>query len=77
MALRVLAVALLVAAIVTGCGSSNEEAAPVVEPVIESETIQSGRPRAPELSGTTLDGDSISLGDFRGRPVLINVWSSW
>lgn len=29
------------------------------------------------FSGTTLDGETISLGDFRGRPVLVNVWSSW
>ena len=39
------------------------------------------RRRRPEsstaLSGVTLDGDAITLGDLRGRPVLINVWSSW
>ena len=35
------------------------------------------REAAPALSGVTLDGDAIALGDFRGRPVLINVWSSW
>jgi hypothetical protein len=35
------------------------------------------RPRAPILAGTTLTGASISLAQFRGRPVLVNVWSSW
>jgi hypothetical protein len=29
------------------------------------------------VSGATLDGEAISLDDFRGRPVLVNVWSSW
>jgi hypothetical protein len=29
------------------------------------------------VSGTTLDGSSISLDDYRGKPVLVNVWSSW
>jgi peroxiredoxin len=32
---------------------------------------------APEISGRSLDGETISLGDFRGRPVVVNVWSSW
>lgn len=74
---RVLAVALAVVAIASGCGGSDEEAAPVVESVVETATIRPERPRAPELVGTTLDGESLSLGDFRGRPVLVNVWSSW
>ncbi len=29
------------------------------------------------LAGTTLDGEAISLADFRGKPVFVNVWSSW
>jgi hypothetical protein len=38
---------------------------------------QSKRPLAPNLSGTTLDGKKLTLSQFRGRPVFINVWSSW
>jgi predicted small lipoprotein YifL len=33
-------------------------------------------PGAP-LSGTSLDGETVSLADFRGKPVFVNVWSSW
>ena len=32
---------------------------------------------APDVSGTTLDGDEISLGDFAGDVVVMNVWGSW
>ncbi len=32
---------------------------------------------APAIEGTTLDGERLSLADFRGRPVLVNVWAAW
>jgi hypothetical protein len=32
---------------------------------------------APRIAGTTLEGKPLSLRSFRGKPVLINVWSSW
>lgn len=35
------------------------------------------RPKAPAIAGLTLEGKRITLAQFRGRPVLINVWSSW
>lgn len=35
------------------------------------------REPAPELSGTTLEGEEMSLDDFAGQPVVINVWGSW
>lgn len=35
------------------------------------------RPEAPPIAGKTLDGKKLALASFRGRPVLINVWSSW
>jgi len=35
------------------------------------------RTNAPELEGTTLDGDSFRLSDWAGKIVVINVWGSW
>ena len=32
---------------------------------------------APPLAGTTLDGATIDLASFRGRPVIVNFWASW
>ncbi len=62
-------VVLLLAVVVAGCGQS---------------TTPSGSPsnagagdRAPLLTGTTLDGTSFDLANFRGRPVIVNFWASW
>jgi thiol-disulfide isomerase/thioredoxin len=30
-----------------------------------------------EVSGRTLDGQPVSLADFRGKVVVVNVWGSW
>jgi peroxiredoxin len=37
----------------------------------------SARVAAPSLSGTTLDGKKLSLTDYRGQVVVVNVWGSW
>ena len=35
-----------------------------------------GRP-APDFTLPTLEGDAVSLSDYRGRPVLMNFWATW
>ncbi|KTW01318.1 redoxin family protein [Sphingomonas yabuuchiae] len=32
---------------------------------------------APTLGFTTLDGKPATLADFRGKPVLVNLWATW
>lgn len=32
---------------------------------------------APQFSGTTLDGQTVSLGDLDGKLVVVNVFASW
>lgn len=32
---------------------------------------------APAYGAVDLAGDSVTLGDFRGRPVLLNFWATW
>ncbi|ELQ06265.1 redoxin protein, partial [Xanthomonas translucens DAR61454] len=32
---------------------------------------------APALRLPTLDGGTLTLAQFRGRPLLVNVWASW
>jgi peroxiredoxin len=34
-----------------------------------------GKP-APEFSVTLMDGRTVALKDFRGKPVLVNFWAS-
>jgi hypothetical protein len=74
-----IAVALLLAVIAVGCGSSDEQTASP-QPTTTSTAMAPSTPTreaAPPLSGESLAGEPITLGDFRGRPVMINVWSSW
>ena len=40
------------------------------------DTIAKDKP-APEITGTALDGSSVTLAGLRGRPVVINFWASW
>ena len=35
------------------------------------------RDPAPPIEGVTIDGEHVSLADFRGRAVFVNVWASW
>lgn len=39
--------------------------------------MAAGRPQAPEIAGPTVTGRSTSLAELRGKPVFVNVWSSW
>jgi cytochrome c biogenesis protein CcmG/thiol:disulfide interchange protein DsbE len=32
---------------------------------------------APEFTVTTIDGQPLSLGDLRGKTVVLNIWGSW
>jgi thiol-disulfide isomerase/thioredoxin len=32
---------------------------------------------APDFTVQTLDGDSITLSDLKGRPVVLNFWATW
>jgi thiol-disulfide isomerase/thioredoxin len=38
---------------------------------------QDDRPPAPQLSGTTLEGERLDIADYRGQVVVLNVWASW
>ena len=65
--MRRLLALLVLALIATGCGGAEPEGAgPNTAPAAES-----------GIAGETLDGDRVSLEDFRGKPVFVNVWSSW
>lgn len=77
-ALLALAAVLLLAA---GCGSeTTDEAAPPADTTTAPAPAAPPPPdarQAPRVAGVTLDGKRISLEEFRGKPVFVNVWSSW
>ncbi|MBA2742072.1 MAG: hypothetical protein H0U46_08690 [Actinobacteria bacterium] len=60
-----LTVATVLALAAAGCGGSTDSA-----------TEMPDRP-APKIEGVTIEGDPLSLAELRGRPVFVNVWSSW
>ena len=73
-----LQVALVAGFALAGCGSSTDEATPPTQTTAaETQPSHPGREQAPALQGEALDGSAIAPADFRGRPVLVNVWSSW
>jgi len=77
--MRVLLLATALILVAAGCGgTTDQEAAPrVVPPETSEPPPDAERPQAPPIEGRTLEGEALSLADLRGRPVLVNVWSSW
>ena len=78
------AAALACALAVTGCSGTSATAQDPASPKLESlDTGEDGvipvadRQRAPVLSGTTLDGEPLDVGDLRGQVVVLNFWASW
>ena len=66
------------------CGSTTATAQAPTGPQLESlQTGEDGviaeadRQLAPVLSGTTLDGEPLDVGDLRGQVVVLNFWASW
>jgi thiol-disulfide isomerase/thioredoxin len=63
-------------AVLTGCSSpvpisDTSPGDPLVRTWKEGE-----RPAVPDLSGPSLEGNKVSLSDYRGKVVLINAWAS-
>jgi hypothetical protein len=59
-----------------GGGDGNAAQNPTTAPAEPTSTTPV-RKRAPAIAGTSLDGEPVSLADYRGQAVLVNVWSSW
>jgi hypothetical protein len=62
------ALALLAVVLLAGCGGGGTS----------SDEPANGPAKAGAvLEGDTVEGGSLSLADFRGKPVFVNVWASW
>jgi thiol-disulfide isomerase/thioredoxin len=67
------AVALVATAVAVGAVLARGNGATVA-----SAPVGSRGAAAPPLSGTNpIDGKRVSLDDFAGKPVVINIWASW
>ncbi len=81
--LSVLVLALLAGILLISCSSAAREiggSVPAGNDASSSGNLASaprpGHP-APEFTVQDINGKAISLSDFRGRPVLINFWTTW
>ena len=54
--------------------AAADPAEPAADPAAPREEDTS-RPVAPVLVGTTLDGEPLSLEDFKGRPIIVKVFA--
>jgi cytochrome c biogenesis protein CcmG, thiol:disulfide interchange protein DsbE len=48
-----------------------------LSPVPTAQTYPPGRQRAPDFRLDGLDGGTVDLRAYRGRPVVVNFWASW
>lgn len=75
-----LALGLACALALAGCsndvGSSGNQGYVAGKGIITS-VKAADRKQPGEVSGRTLDGEQVSLADFRGKVVVVNVWGSW
>lgn len=80
---RLSAAALAVVLALSGCAGGTE-----IETGGEEDRFISGdgsatvfeegeRDAAPDVTGTTFDGDELSLSDYSGEILVLNVWASW
>jgi cytochrome oxidase Cu insertion factor (SCO1/SenC/PrrC family) len=68
-----LALVLVALAVLAACGGTES----VPQGAGRATTAGSPTGQPVDLEGTTLDGARLSLADFRGKPVFVNVWASW
>lgn len=67
----------------SGAEAGNSAGAPAgqagaIRAAAAATVVDSGaRPAAPALAGDDLDGKPVSLAEFRGHVVVLNVWGSW
>ena len=54
---------------------SSNKAEEGAEPALEAAPVK-GHP-APEITLETTAGETVTLSDFKGKPVLINFWATW
>jgi thiol-disulfide isomerase/thioredoxin len=77
--LRILLAVLLLGAATTACSSSpgTGDKGYVDGQGVITRLAPQDRTSPGEISGTTLDGSSLSLKKYAGKVIVLNVWGSW
>jgi len=77
--LRLVLAVLLVGSVTSACGGSEgtgDKGYVAGEGLITRLAVEE-RKKPGEVSGTTLDGEDLSLEEYDGQVVVLNVWGSW
>ena len=79
---RAVPLALVLACVLALAGCSNDVGSSGNQGYVAGKGIitsvkAADRKRPGEVSGRTLAGEKVSLADFRGKVVVVNVWGSW
>ncbi len=74
--LAILAIALIGLLVLAGCELSSMDIEAAGQGSNDAVGIKVGEV-APDFTLTDLDGNQVSLSDFRGKTVLINFWATW
>ena len=61
--------------VLAACAPRQETGGSAASPLTRVPVAE--RKAAPDLSGSSLDGGTVSLADYRGKVVVLNVWASW
>jgi thiol-disulfide isomerase/thioredoxin len=76
----VLVAALLGSAVLAGCSdtpSGSGDAGFISGRGVITKLAVADREKPGEVSGETIDGEPVSLSDYAGQTVVVNVWGSW
>ncbi len=74
----VLVVTIAVCAVaLSGCGSDTTATTAPVSSTGANQPPSTSADAAPDFSGVTLDGSEVSLGYYRGKPLVLAFMASW
>jgi peroxiredoxin len=76
----VAAVVVAIVGVITWVVVSNHGAASSADPRLGKVSVKGVAAvghEAPDFALATLDGKTVRLSDFRGKPVVLNFWASW
>ncbi len=61
------------------CGASSEQRAAALKPLAHGEiaALAVSPRRPPEISFNSPDGQKLTLADFKGRALALNLWATW
>lgn len=76
--LRLLLAVLLLSAVTSACGGTSAGDKGYVDGQGIVTRLTAGERKVPgDVSGTTLTGEDLSLKEYAGKVVVLNVWGSW